>query len=244
MSVLDESNQYREQRLQKSKEMREKGINPYPNDLRPEHLASKLHENFGKTPKEELEKRTEEYSLAGRAMAVRSFGKAVFVQLQDRTGRFQIFVQKGSIPDDSFELFKSLDIGDFIYVKGLLFRTKTDELTLKAHEFRIAVKSLQLLPEKWHGLTDVETRYRQRYVDLMVNPEVKNTFMARSKIVQAIREFFVSRDYLRRSHDAPHPERRGVRPFTTHHTFGYRFYLRIPPSFTEASGGRRPGTGL
>jgi lysyl-tRNA synthetase class 2 len=232
MSVIDESNQYRDQRLQKMKEMQKNGINPFPNDIRPSHLASKLHEEFGKIGKEELEKKSDEYSLAGRAMAVRSFGKAAFVQLQDRTGRFQIFVQKSSVPDEAFELFKTLDVGDFISVKGPLFRTKTDELTLKAHEFRIAVKSLQLLPEKWHGLTDVETRYRQRYVDLMVNPEVKKTFVARSKIVQAIREFFVNRDYLEVETPMMHPIPGGAaaRPFVTHHNaLDLDLYLRIAP---------------
>src|SRR4030095_7195122 len=219
MSGSEESNQYQELRLQKMKEMREKGINPYPNDLRPKHLAQNLHRAFSSLSKEELEKNAQCYSFAGRAMAVRSFGKAAFVQLQDRSGRFQIFVQKGSIPDGAFELFKTLDIGDFIYVEGPLFRTKTDELTLKAHQFRIAVKSLRLLPEKWHGLTDVETRYRQRYVDLMVNPEVRETFILRSKIIHQIREFFTSRDFLEVETPMMHPIPGGAaaRPFITHH---------------------------
>ena len=232
MSASEESNQYRELRLQKMKEMREKGINPYPNGLTPKNLAQKLNEEFGKTPKEELEKSSHEYSLAGRVMAVRSFGKAAFVQLQDRSGRFQVFVQKGSIPDEAFELFKTLDVGDFIYVEGPLFRTKTDELTLKAHIFRIAVKSLRLLPEKWHGLTDVETRYRQRYVDLLANPQVRETFIARSKIIQSIREFFTVRDFLEVETPMMHPIPGGAaaRPFITHHnTLDMDLYLRIAP---------------
>jgi lysyl-tRNA synthetase, class II len=232
MTLLDDSNPYREQRLQKADEMREKGISPYPNDIRPKHLAAALHREFGTVSKEELEKKTDEYSLAGRAMAVRSFGKAAFVQLQDRSGRFQIFIQKGSIPDPAFELFKTLDIGDFIYVEGPLFRTKTDELTLKAHQFRIAVKSIRLLPEKWHGLTDVETRYRQRYVDLMVNPQVRETFILRSKVIQQIREFFTARDFLEVETPMMHPIPGGAaaRPFITHHnTLDMDLYLRIAP---------------
>jgi lysyl-tRNA synthetase class 2 len=212
--------------------MREKGISPYPNDICPKHLAAALHREFGAVPKEELEKRTDEYSLAGRAMAIRSFGKAAFVQLQDRSGRFQVFIQKGSIPDSAFELFKTLDIGDFIFVEGPLFRTKTDELTLKAHQFRIAVKSIRLLPEKWHGLTDVETRYRQRYVDLMVNPQVRETFILRSKIIQQIREFFTARDFLEVETPMMHPIPGGAaaRPFITHHNaLDMDLYLRIAP---------------
>jgi len=229
---MEETNLYREQRLEKVQQMIEKGENPYPNNFSPRHLALPLHEQFANTSKEELETKTDEYSLAGRVMAVRSFGKAAFVQLQDRTGRFQIFVQKGTVSDEAFELFKSLDLADFIFVQGPLFRTKTDELTLKAHELRLVVKALHGLPEKWHGLTDVETRYRQRYIDLLANPEVKTVFVVRSKIIQFIRNFFVKRDFLEVETPMMHPIPGGAaaRPFITHHnTLDMDLYLRIAP---------------
>ncbi len=229
---MEDSNQYRDLRIQKMQEMRARGVSPYPNDLKPQHCAVDLLRDFDATPKEELEKKTEEYSLAGRVMAVRSFGKAAFVQLKDRSAQMQVFIQKGSIPDEAFELFKTLDIGDFIFVEGPLFRTKTDELTLKAHQFRIAVKSIRPLPEKWHGLSDVETRYRQRYVDLIVNHEVRQTFILRSKIIQAIREFFVARDFLEVETPMMHaiPGGAAARPFVTHHhTLDMDLYLRIAP---------------
>jgi lysyl-tRNA synthetase class 2 len=229
---MEDTNLYREQRIQKVKETLEKGMNPYPNNIKPKHLAARLLEEFKEVSKEELEKKTEEYSLAGRVMAVRSFGKASFMQLRDRSGMFQIFVQKGSISDEEFSIFKTLDVGDFIFIEGPLFRTKTNELTLKAHKFQIIVKSLRNLPEKWHGLTDIETRYRQRYVDLIVNPAVRETFIIRSKVIQTIREYFVARDFLEVETPMMHPIPGGAaaRPFVTHHhALNTDLFLRIAP---------------
>lgn len=229
---MEDTNLYREQRLEKVKKMQEEGIPPYPNSIQPEYLAAKLHEEFQNSSKEDLEKKTDLYSLAGRVMAIRSFGKASFVQIRDRSAQFQIFIQKDSLTEKEFNLFKTLDMGDFIFVKGLLFRTKTNELTLKAQSFRIAVKSIRNLPEKWHGLSDVETRYRQRYVDMIANPEVKNTFVMRSKIIQHIREFFTQRDFLEVETPMMHPIPGGAaaRPFTTHHnTLDMDLFLRIAP---------------
>lgn len=229
---MEDTNLYREQRLEKAKKMQEEGIAPYPNGLQPEHLAAQLRTAYEPLSKEELEQKTELFSLAGRVMAIRSFGKANFVQLRDRSGNFQVFIQKDSLTEAEFALFKTLDVGDFIFVKGTLFRTKTNELTLKAQSFQIAVKSLRNLPEKWHGLSDVETRYRQRYVDMIANPEVKEVFVMRSKVIQYIREFFTQRDFLEVETPMMHPIPGGAaaRPFITHHnTLDMDLYLRIAP---------------
>lgn len=229
---MEDTNLYREQRLEKAKKMQEEGIAPYPNGLKPKNLASQLREQFEALSKEELEQKTDVFSLAGRVMAIRSFGKASFLQMRDRSGNFQIFIQKDSLTEVEFNLFKTLDVGDFVFVEGTLFRTKTNELTLKAQSFKIAVKALRNLPEKWHGLSDVETRYRQRYVDMIANPEVKDVFVMRSKIIQYIREFFTARDYLEVETPMMHPIPGGAaaRPFTTHHnTLDMDLYLRIAP---------------
>ncbi len=149
------------------------------------------------------------FSVAGRIVAVRDFGKASFVQIQDRKGRIQAYIRKDLVGESAFQLFKKLDIGDFIRVEGKIFRTKTHELTLQVQALQLLVKSLRPLPEKWHGLTDVETRYRQRYLDLIANPRVKEIFLIRVQAIQMIRDFFIQPGFPRSGdpHDAPHPWR-------------------------------------
>lgn len=170
------------------------GINPYPNDFRPEHTSADFTSAFGEV--QEIPEKTAFFTVAGRMIARRSFGKAAFIQLQDRKGRMQLYVRKDTVGEELFSVFEDYDIGDIVGASGWPFRTKTGELSLHVTEIRLLTKSLLPLPEKFHGLTDVETRYRQRYVDLIVNPEVREVFAKRARVVSLIREFMVSRDFL------------------------------------------------
>lgn len=219
------------QRRRKVDALWEDGINPYPNDFKPGHTSEDLFQVYGAmdpipdTVDDEL-------VLAGRIMARRSFGKAAFIQVQDRKGRFQAYVRKDSIGAESFESFETFDIGDIIGVRGRPFRTKTGELSIHASEVRLLTKSLLPLPEKFHGLTDVETRYRQRYVDLIVNPEVKEVFFKRARIIQLIREFMLRNDFLEVETPMMQPIPGGAtaRPFVTYHNaLDRELYLRIAP---------------
>jgi len=229
------SNPIMEQRREKLGALRAAGVNPFPNDFRPTHTAAAVLAEHGADVEAALAALREsgvEFALAGRAMALRSFGKAAFVQVQDRSGGVQVYVRRDIVGEESFQTFQQVEVGDFVGVVGPLFRTRTGELTVEAQRVQVLTKSLRPLPEKWHGLTDKETRYRQRYVDLIVNQEVRDTFRARSRIVSILRRFFEQRDFLEMETPMmqPIPGGAAARPFVTHHNaLDMTLYLRVAP---------------
>jgi len=221
-----------ELRRKKLEDYASEGGNPFPNDFKVSHTTHEIRERFEQMEADELEKVDEEFSLAGRVMSLRNFGKAAFIHLQDRTGRMQGYIQKNEVPEDAFKIAKKLDVGDFVGIKGKIFVTRTQELTVKVSQFTLLVKSLRPLPEKWHGLSNIETRYRQRYLDLLVNPEVKETFYRRTKIMHLIRSFLQEKDFVEVETPMMQPVPGGAtaRPFKTHHnTYKLDLYLRISP---------------
>jgi lysyl-tRNA synthetase class 2 len=229
---MDETSELIQQRIKKLEALRKDGIDPYPNDFRVTHTSGDLHEAFGSLSDEELKSIGETFSLAGRIMAIRDFGKASFIQIQDRKGRIQAYLQRDIVGDSAFQLFKTFDIGDIIGLKGKIFRTKTRELTLQVQGLRLLVKTLRPLPEKWHGLTDIEARYRQRYLDLIANPKVKEIFLTRIKVIQKIRDFFTQRDFMEVETPMLHPIPGGAtaKPFKTYHNaLDMELYMRVAP---------------
>jgi len=229
---MSEENEQIQVRKQKLDALRALGINPYGTRYEVRDKAADINAGNGSSTREELEANRVDCNAAGRIVALRKFGKATFAHIQDATGRVQIYIKKDLVGEEQYDVLKLLDIGDHIGVEGYLFRTKTDELTVEVEKLTVLAKSLRPLPEKWHGLTDIETRYRQRYVDLIVNPEVKDTFFKRNRIVKAIRRFLDDKGFLEVETPMMQqiPGGATARPFTTHHNaLDMDLYLRIAP---------------
>ena len=219
------------QRREKLKALRECG-NAFPNDFRRDAIAGELHAEYDDKENDVLESSPVRVRVAGRLMAKRVMGKASFAQVQDMSGRIQLFLQRDALPEGVYQEFKGWDIGDIVGAEGALFKTKTGELSVKAETIRILTKSLRPLPEKFHGLADQETRYRQRYVDLIMNEVSRKTFRMRSAIVQYIRQYLNERDYL----EVETPMMQAIpggavaRPFSTYHNaLDMDLFLRIAP---------------
>ena len=218
-------------RLAKANKWRELGANPWGNGYTPTHLLGELAEQYASHDAAALEQANVTVNVAGRVLLNRSFGKMAFLTLRDRTGKLQAMLNKNAL-GEAFELYKLVDVGDFVGVAGKLIRTKTGELTVQAAQFRPLTKSLRPLPEKFHGLTDTEARYRQRYLDLVSNEEAKDRFLKRSKLVSHIRSFFDGKGFVEVETPMMHPLVTGAaaRPFTTHHnTLDLDLYMRIAP---------------
>jgi len=220
------------QRAEKAEALRARGQNPFANDFRVTDLARDVRLKCGDAPEEALNAEPIAVAVAGRVLAVRSFGKAVFLVVEDRSDKLQANLFRNDVSEADWALLELLDLGDIVGLTGVMMRTRKGELSVKVQTLRILTKALRPLPEKWHGLTDVAVRYRQRYLDLVVNPEVREVFRTRSRIVSYIRRFFEARDYL----EVETPILQAIyggaaaRPFTTHHNvLDMGLYLRVAP---------------
>lgn len=228
----EESEQVRV-RFEKLEKLIQQGKAVYPNTFRPTHLAELLHGQYDEKGKEELEALQVGVSVSGRVMAIRDFGKAAFVRVQDRSGIIQLFIQRDKLSSEAYDFYKhGLDVGDLVFSEGKLFKTKTNELSIQSTQFELVSKSLRPLPEKYHGIADVEIKYRQRYLDLMMSQETRDTFRKRSLLIEELRRFFIEEGYLEVETPMMHPIAGGAtaRPFVTHHNaLDMTLYMRIAP---------------
>lgn len=229
--TVEDLNEQLQQRKNKLQELRSKG-NAFPNDFRREQLAANIHAQYDGFDAETLEQQHIVVQVAGRIMMRRVMGKASFVHLQDMSGKIQLYIRKEDLPSGEYDEFLNWDMGDIIGATGIVFKTRTGELSVKTSGIRLLTKALRPLPDKWHGLTDQEVRYRQRYLDLIVNEKSRHVFKTRVQTLQLIRDFFNARDFLEVETPMMHviPGGAAARPFVTHHnTLDMELYLRIAP---------------
>ncbi|MCH8163863.1 MAG: lysine--tRNA ligase [Proteobacteria bacterium] len=228
MSDIDELIAQRREKLEKLREAEQ----AYPNDFRRDSLADDLHQTHGESDKETLESVRIRVSVAGRMMTRRVMGKASFAHIQDMSGKIQLYVRRDELPEGLYDEFKHWDLGDIIGAEGQLMKTNKGELSVHVDNIRLLTKSLRPLPEKFHGLTDQETKYRQRYVDLIINEDTRKTFAIRSSVIDFIRNYLKNDGFIEVETPMMHviPGGAAARPFTTHHnTLDMGLYLRIAP---------------
>ncbi|WP_173917988.1 lysine--tRNA ligase [Halobacillus sp. Marseille-Q1614] len=228
--MSEELNDQMQVRREKLNSYKERGLDPFGSKFERTALAEELRSQYDEFSKEELEEKLAQVTVAGRIMTKRGKGKAGFAHIQDLSGQIQLYVRKDAIGEEAYEIFKSADIGDIVGVSGEMFKTNVGELSVKASQFEILTKSLRPLPEKFHGLKDVEQRYRQRYLDLITNPESRDTFVLRSKIIQSMRRYLDNLGFLEVETPMMHsiPGGASARPFVTHHNaLDMELYMRI-----------------
>ncbi|MFB1051034.1 lysine--tRNA ligase [Paraliobacillus sp. JSM ZJ581] len=228
--MSEELNEHMRVRRDKLEVFRQKGVDPFGDKFERTHLSAELKNSYEAFSKEELEEKAIEVTVAGRIMTKRGKGKAGFSHIQDLSGQIQLYVRKDMIGEEAYEFFNAADLGDIVGVTGTVFKTNVGELSVKATTFHVLTKSLRPLPEKFHGLKDVEQRYRQRYLDLITNPESKDTFITRSKIIQSMRRYLDAAGFLEVETPMMHgiPGGAAARPFMTHHNaLDIPLYMRI-----------------
>ena len=223
------NDQMRQRHIHREK-LEEMGVDPYPPRVKRSHTNAEVHANWGDKDKATLEELGAEVTVVGRVVLNRAMGKAAFATIEDGTARVQIYVRKDAVGEESFKVYKVTDLADFVQVTGKVFRTNKGELTIQASEYIFLAKAYRGLPDKWSGLKDQEIRYRQRYLDLIANPEVKDTFVKRSRIIQEVRNYMTSIGFLEVETPMMQtiPGGANARPFKTHHNaLNMPLFMRI-----------------